>query len=140
MQEFKRVYFLLSDFVAQQGRSCWLISLCEYFLDYTLFQHIPEFAELCSKNVIITISLYFCVSGPFNLPEITIKRIANLQEVPVPTIEVKVEIELLTLDHSDSFNISSSSFLSSSSSSSLPLSSSSASLCSCVKRKDTLTL
>lgn len=29
--------------------------------------------------------------GPFNLPEITIKRIANLQEVPVPTIEVKVD-------------------------------------------------
>ena len=31
------------------------------------------------------------IPGPFNLPEVTIKRIANLKEVPVPTMEVKVK-------------------------------------------------
>lgn len=30
------------------------------------------------------------ISGPFNLPDVTIKRISNLKEVPVPTLEVKV--------------------------------------------------
>lgn len=31
-----------------------------------------------------------CISGPLNLPDVTIKRISNLKEVPVPTLEVKV--------------------------------------------------
>ncbi|XP_074626555.1 serine-protein kinase ATM-like isoform X2 [Acropora palmata] len=40
---------------------------------------------------------YFNVSqfknerGPFNLPDVTIKRISNLREVPVPTLDVKVD-------------------------------------------------
>ena len=31
-----------------------------------------------------------CTLGPFNLPDVTIKRISKLKEVPVPTVEVKV--------------------------------------------------
>lgn len=64
---------------------------------------------VCTLWKVVTVHLYFgndmvglitksllhciCISGPFNLPDATIKRISNLKEVPVPTLEVKVKIK-----------------------------------------------
>ena len=53
------------------------------------------FCALCRERGWVTLKLSLYISGPFNLPDVTIKRISNLREVPVPTLDVKVRISLL---------------------------------------------
>ena len=48
----------------------------------TWFPHFPLLPPLKQ--------LFSHILGPFNLQDVTIKRISNLKEVPVPTLEVQV--------------------------------------------------
>ena len=57
--------------------------------------HVFTFCALYRERGWVTLKLSLYISGPFNLPDVTIKRISNLREVPVPTLDVKVRISLL---------------------------------------------
>lgn len=57
--------------------------------------HVFTFCGLCRERGWVTLKFSLYISGPFNLPDVTINRISNLREVPVPTLDVKVRISLL---------------------------------------------
>lgn len=56
-----------------------------------LVKHMQLLCEAYIELAYVNVTHLKNERGPFNLPDATIKRISNLKEVPVPTLEVKVD-------------------------------------------------
>jgi len=56
-----------------------------------LVKHMQLLCEAYIELAYVNVAHLKNERGPFNLPDVTIKRISKLKEVPVPTMEVKVD-------------------------------------------------